>query len=99
MRLRVLYALAFCIPFLLPAQQTTTQPRPQPASTQQSTTTGPATGRHYTNVDGKHVHSPMTAPSAPTGSTAKCGDGTYSFSQHSQGTCSHHGGVVTWMIH
>lgn len=32
----------------------------------------------------------------PAGATALCRDGTYSFSQHRQGTCSHHGGVAEW---
>jgi hypothetical protein len=37
-------------------------------------------------------------PSAvPTGATARCRDGTYSFSKHRSGTCSHHGGVATWL--
>src|SRR5262249_33167212 len=31
------------------------------------------------------------------GVTAVCNDGTYSFSQHQQGTCSHHGGVKQWI--
>lgn len=30
------------------------------------------------------------------GPTAQCKDGTYSYSQHHQGTCSHHGGVAVW---
>jgi Micrococcal nuclease (thermonuclease) homologs len=29
--------------------------------------------------------------------TARCNDGTYSYSQHRQGTCSHHGGVAYWL--
>ena len=29
--------------------------------------------------------------------TARCRDGTLSFSAHSRGTCSHHGGVVKWL--
>jgi hypothetical protein len=28
--------------------------------------------------------------------TAVCRDGTYSYSQHRSGTCSHHGGVARW---
>lgn len=51
----------------------------------------------YRNVDGRCVHRPMKAPAAPSGATAKCRDGTYSFSQHRQGTCSHHGGVAQWL--
>src|SRR5262249_53652195 len=31
------------------------------------------------------------------GATALCRDGTYSFSQHRSGTCSHHGGVARWL--
>jgi hypothetical protein len=34
---------------------------------------------------------------APPGATARCSDGTYSFSQHRSGTCSHHGGVAAWL--
>ncbi|MET8009883.1 DUF3761 domain-containing protein [Streptomyces sp. NPDC005271] len=34
---------------------------------------------------------------APAGATARCNDGTYSYSQHRRGTCSHHDGVATWL--
>src|SRR5947207_10880315 len=34
---------------------------------------------------------------APAGATAHCNDGTYSYSQHRSGTCSHHGGVAQWL--
>ena len=41
---------------------------------------------------------PRTGAAAPPpGATAKCRDGTYSFSQHHSGTCSHHGGVAAWL--
>lgn len=33
----------------------------------------------------------------PPGATAQCRDGTYSYSQHHSGTCSHHGGVARWL--
>lgn len=33
----------------------------------------------------------------PPGATARCRDGTYSFSKHRSGTCSHHGGVAQWL--
>ena len=33
----------------------------------------------------------------PRGATALCRDGTYSFSKHHGGTCSHHGGVAFWL--
>lgn len=53
----------------------------------------------YTNTYGNEVHSPAysTDNSVPTGASAKCRDGTYSFSQSRRGTCSHHGGVATWL--
>jgi hypothetical protein len=37
------------------------------------------------------------ADGAPPGATARCSDGTYSFSEHHQGTCSHHRGVAEWL--
>ena len=51
----------------------------------------------YRNVDGVCVNRPVAAPGPPAGATAKCKDGTYSFSQHRQGTCSGHGGVAEWL--
>ena len=57
---------------------------------------GLSNDNYYINVDVNTVHSPAYAPSIPAGATAKCRDGTYSFSQHRSGTCSHHGGVLTW---
>lgn len=33
----------------------------------------------------------------PPGATALCRDGTYSYSTHHSGTCSHHGGVKRWL--
>jgi Protein of unknown function (DUF3761) len=33
----------------------------------------------------------------PAGATAICRDGTYSYSQHASGTCSHHHGVSQWL--
>jgi hypothetical protein len=50
----------------------------------------------YINVDGNEVHSPAYADTIPSGASAICKDGTYSFSQHRQGTCSGHGGVASW---
>lgn len=49
---------------------------------------------YYRNSDGNCVHRPSDNPS---GATAQCKDGTYSYSQHRSGTCSGHGGVKTWL--
>ena len=50
------------------------------------------------------IGAPMAAPVAPVvqevvpyGASAICADGTYSFSVHRRGTCSHHGGVAQWL--
>ena len=52
---------------------------------------------YYTNSNGQHVHSPAySTGGVPAGASALCADGTYSFSQHRSGTCSHHGGVAQW---
>jgi hypothetical protein len=51
----------------------------------------------YVNVRGRCVHRPVHADRAPVGATAKCRDGTYSFSQSRRGTCSWHGGVAAWL--
>jgi len=51
----------------------------------------------YVNSSGNTVCRPETSSSAPSGATAKCGDGTYSFSQSKRGTCSHHSGVASWL--
>ena len=53
--------------------------------------------KHYTNSLGDRVQSPTYYDKTPVGATALCRDGTYSFSQHRRGTCSHHGGVETWL--
>jgi hypothetical protein len=54
---------------------------------------------YYTNSDEHAVHSPAKSKNGqvPAGASAKCRDGTYSFSQHRRGTCSHHGGVINWL--
>jgi hypothetical protein len=52
----------------------------------------------YTNRGGAEVHVPARPNDGnpPAGTTARCADGTYSYSQNRSGTCSHHGGVSSW---
>jgi len=59
-------------------------------------TTTISNNTYYKNVNGNPVHAPTQAPSIPAGASAQCRDGSYSFSLHRSGTCSHHGGVATW---
>jgi len=61
------------------------------------TTNNLSNNNYYTNTYGNEVHSPAYSNSVPAGASAKCGDGTYSFSQSRRGTCSHHGGVSEWL--
>lgn len=66
-------------------------------SHQTPSATSTTTPRYYTNKDGIKVQSPTHYDSLPSGATAQCGDGTYSFSLNHRGTCSHHGGVSRWL--
>ena len=52
---------------------------------------------YYTNVSGHRVRSPVVSAQAPSGASAECRDGSFSFSEHRRGTCSHHGGVKRWL--
>lgn len=52
---------------------------------------------YYTNSYGHRVHRPTHSYGRPAGASARCSDGTWSFSEHHSGTCSHHGGVSQWL--
>lgn len=54
---------------------------------------------HYINKAGQDVHSPAHSKTGkvPAGASARCRDGSYSFSKSHRGTCSRHGGVATWI--
>ena len=86
------------------APTTTTTVAPPPPVTTHAAAPPPQThvetacgADQYRNVDGVCVNRPVAAPGPPAGATAKCKDGTYSFSLHRQGTCSGHGGVAEWL--
>jgi hypothetical protein len=72
-------------------------PTPTPIVYETSSNSGLSNDNYYTNSAGNEVHSPAYSDSVPAGASAICGDGTYSFSQHRSGTCSHHGGVSEWL--
>ncbi|WP_406637930.1 DUF3761 domain-containing protein [Amycolatopsis sp. WGS_07] len=69
------------------APRVTAPPAPDPAPAE-------CGSDYYRNSSGNCVHRP---DSNPSGATARCNDGTYSYSQHRSGTCSHHGGVKQWL--
>jgi len=56
-------------------------------------------GPGFVNSRGEWVPSPTRTPndSPPSGASARCRDGTYSFTRSRRGTCSHHGGVAAWL--
>lgn len=72
----------------------------RPKTYKYTSLTGVASGnsiKYYTNSRGERVQSPTYHQTAPAGATARCRDGTYSFSRSRRGTCSHHGGVAKWL--
>ncbi|MEV6877007.1 DUF3761 domain-containing protein [Amycolatopsis sp. NPDC051128] len=79
-----------------PAAVKTTAPKPKvPRTTTQAAPKPAECGAdYYRNSDGNCIHRPSDNPS---GATALCKDGSYSYSQHRSGTCSGHGGVRTWL--
>ena len=84
-----LVVLAFASLAFGPAEART---RHHPAASAEAT----SSDADYTNVSGHRVHRPVQAASRPAGASARCGDGSYSFSEHRRGTCSHRGGVASW---
>jgi len=59
--------------------------------------TASCTNGSYVNSAGNTVCRPETRSTTPSGATARCSDGSYSYSQSRRGTCSHHGGVSSWL--
>src|SRR5438105_9823169 len=69
-----------------------------PTTVEASSPSAPARG-NYINRDGHLVPRPCgnwNTDAAPQNSSALCRDGNYSFSEHRQGSCSHHGGVARY---
>lgn len=58
---------------------------------------GSRSSDYYTAASGDRVHRPVRASQTPAGASARCSDGSYSFSESRRGTCSHHGGVARWL--
>ena len=67
------------------------------ASGEESGEAEECTNGTYENSSGNVVCSPEESETQPAGATARCNDGSWSFSQHHSGTCSSHGGVREWL--
>ncbi len=52
---------------------------------------------YYINSRGNCVRRPVRADRPPTRATARCRDGTYSFSQSRYGACNWRDGVAKWL--
>jgi hypothetical protein len=93
MNIRPLFLALFIFihPAISEAESPVSQPYTQEADLQSHDS--------YINSQGNTVHSPSKSISGkvPAGASAKCRDGSYSFSQSRRGTCSHHGGVGEWL--
>jgi hypothetical protein len=109
MKLRILHAASVLPLFLVVAAYAEDKLSPESQQTPQATQAAQKAKQaneaelkehgHYVNKDGNVIHSPAHSATGqvPSGATAKCADGTYSFSQNHRGTCSHHGGVASWI--
>jgi hypothetical protein len=75
-----------------PAPESSSEPEGEPGKPSSECTNGT-----YENSSGNTVCKPEESSTVPTGATARCADGTYSFSEHRSGTCSYHGGVAEWL--
>jgi hypothetical protein len=75
------------------------KPTPRTNPTPPSGGAGSCPTGWYLNVYGNCIPGPSPSPDLPVpgGPTAICRDGTYSYSQSRSGTCSHHGGVSSWL--
>jgi hypothetical protein len=99
MRIYLFLMLALGASCVASAQQAQSGPLPQPTQSVTSGSTQLIEQGSYVNRDGVEVHSPAHTVSGAVspGSSAQCRDGSYSFSLHHNGTCSHHGGVSRWL--
>jgi hypothetical protein len=98
---KAIAALLTALLFAFPPFADAKKEAPSQATEQTATPTESdlASHGHYINKDKEVVHSPSKSVSGkvPSGASAKCRDGSYSFSRHHSGTCSHHGGVAQWI--
>jgi hypothetical protein len=73
------------------------EPEAEPSEPAERAPTEECTNGTYENSAGNIVCKPEESPTQPSGASARCEDGTYSFSESRSGTCSHHGGVTEWL--
>ena len=99
MRICLFLLLALGVSYDVSAQQAQSSSLSQSPQSVTSGSTQLIEQGNYVNRDGVMVHDPAHTVSGaiPAGASAQCRDGSYSFSLHHSGTCSHHGGVSRWL--
>jgi outer membrane biosynthesis protein TonB len=70
--------------------------KPAPAAKPATASSACNESTSYVNVDGDCVHRP-TNSGGSSGATARCNDGSVSYSENHRGTCSGHKGVAQWL--
>ncbi|MBV7534324.1 DUF3761 domain-containing protein [Duganella sp. sic0402] len=100
--MRLLASLLLAVSISTAAQAQLAPPEPPQIVTPKKVEPNEAnlqTHGHYRNKAGQDVHSPAQSVDGkvPAGASAKCRDGSYSFSKSRRGTCSGHGGVGAWL--
>lgn len=95
----VALALAFASFATATAQDAAPQSAPYARPATRPTAGTPIEDGYYTNHAGQQVHRPAHTDNdqPPAGASARCRDGTFSYSMSRRGTCSHHGGVAAWL--
>jgi len=98
--IKLILAVIFTASSMVPAfaqlqPQTASQSASQASSFEPQLT--PPVKFHNKSEQDKLSSTKPTVDKAPNGASAKCRDGTYSFSKNHRGTCSHHGGVANWL--
>jgi hypothetical protein len=93
-----LFIPVLCLGLMWPQAQPKPAPPPTLQATAPATTPSACAADYYRNINGVCVHRPIRSSSVPQGASAQCRDGSYSFSRHRKGTCSHHGGVTKWLL-
>ncbi|WP_432141933.1 DUF3761 domain-containing protein [Streptomyces sp. bgisy084] len=73
------------------------EPTDDPAGDDASGTSGTSGSSGSSSSSGGSTTGGQERAQAPAGASARCNDGTYSYSAHRRGTCSHHHGVAVWL--
>lgn len=80
-----------------PAPAKTAPAKPAPTKSAPAAASACEGKTHYVNSSNHCVLRPTATADSSDEPTARCNDGTSSYSEHRSGTCSRHGGVAEWL--